>query len=410
MNQQTTTQHYTIHPYAAALPRMSTDEFEALKASIQRNGQQQHILAAKTQIIDGRHRFEACQELGIEPKILPWHGNDEEALAHVMAMNINRRALSVGQRAILAARAAPLKKGENKSSYPKNSSGREVLTQDEASKLFGVSPDSIQRAHYVLTHGDQVLIAQVESGNTSVNTAKELIISEKVGQQLTKSQRKALAVAADIKADLGDKIRKQRVQTVKTLNAKNQPLKGVGKQYALILADPAWNYGKSESGSRLRIENKYPTMKLDEICELPVNEMAAPNAQLFLWCPSPLLQDGLEVMRAWGFEYVSSAVWSKKGGKLSHMGGVFRVHHEMLLIGRCGTGLPKPKTGNMVSSVIEAPVTEHSAKPPVVHEILEKLYPEFANSRIELFARKKRKCWDAWGNQANEGAEGDQPK
>jgi N6-adenosine-specific RNA methylase IME4 len=143
-------------------------------------------------------------------------------------------------------------------------------------------------------------------------------------------------------------------------------------------------------------------MSLEDICALPVKELANPNAMLFLWCPSPLLPGGLEVMRAWGFDYVASAVWTKKGGRRSHMGGVFRVHHELLLIGKRGKGLPKPKTGAMISSVIEAPVTKHSAKPPVLHEVLEQLYPEFANERLELFARQPREGWDTWGNQAEE--------
>jgi N6-adenosine-specific RNA methylase IME4/ParB-like chromosome segregation protein Spo0J len=399
MSHSTNTQQYSIHPYAAALPVMSEDDLAALTASIQRNGMHEPIRLYNKQILDGRHRYQACLDLGITPKILPWEGEDEAALAYVMAMNVNRRALSVSQRAILAARAAPLEKGQNKGPMAKKTD-QKILTQDEAAQLFGVSPDSIQRARYVLRHGDQELIARIERDELSVNAAKEEILAEKAGQPLTGEERKALDMVADIKAKQRDLVRKQMVANVKTLNAKNLPLKAGNKRYSVILADPPWNYGPSASGSRLRIERHYPTMSLEAICALPVEELANPNAMLFLWCPSPLLPDGLEVMRAWGFDYVASAVWTKSG-RLSHMGGIFRVHHELLLIGRRGTGLPKPDTDSMVSSVITAPVTQHSAKPTVVHQILEQLYPEFDGERIELFARTARNGWDVWGNQAD---------
>lgn len=409
MNQNTTNQQYSIHPYANALPVMSDEELNALKASIVRNGQQHPIMIYGNQVLDGRHRYQACQELGIAPVIQSWQGTDEQALAYVMAMNVNRRNLSTGQRALLAARASTLGKGQNKSRLVESDTPSAILTQEDAAKLFGVSRDTVQTARYLLNQdGDEVkalamkLIADVEQGALSVNGAKELLSAKKAGLELLDDEREAVNKVADINARKNAKLRQKRLTTAVALNAKSQPLEPGSKKYAVILADPPWDYGDRESGSPHDIGKHYPTMKTPAICALPVQDMLTPVATLFLWCPAPKLKDGMAVMEAWGFDYVTSAVWHKKGGKQSHMGGVFRVHHEHILIGhRGGDGLPKPETKHMISSVIVAPATEHSVKPKELHEALEQYYPDFADSRIELFAREPRAGWDAWGNQAD---------
>lgn len=118
-------------------------------------------------------------------------------------------------------------------------------------------------------------------------------------------------------------------------------------------------------------------------------------AVLFLWATPPKLPEALEVMEAWGFEYKTNAVWVKEGG--IGMGYWWRNQHEHLLVGTRGTFSP-PSPENRLPSVIEAPRKVHSAKPVTVAEHLEKLYPDHA--KIELFARKHRKGWSAWGNQS----------
>jgi ParB-like chromosome segregation protein Spo0J len=125
------TNQFPIHRYAHELPRMSDDEFDALKASITRHKGLTHpITVYDGHILDGRHRYEACLELGIEPEISHWQGDDDQALAFVMAANCNRRSLSVSQSAILAARAACLSQGQNKAPAEKAQS-RQILTQED---------------------------------------------------------------------------------------------------------------------------------------------------------------------------------------------------------------------------------------------------------------------------------------
>jgi N6-adenosine-specific RNA methylase IME4 len=163
------------------------------------------------------------------------------------------------------------------------------------------------------------------------------------------------------------------------------------KRYGILLADPPWRYDAPLSDS-CRIENKYPTMALDAIMALPVGDIAAPDAALFLW--AALLEEGFEVLRAWGFRFRSHAVWVKPS---VGMGRWFRQQHEMLLLGVRGH-MPVPLEANRSPSVIIAPRGEHSEKPDAAYEIIERGFPEFP--KIELFARRSRYGWERWGLEA----------
>ncbi len=163
-------------------------------------------------------------------------------------------------------------------------------------------------------------------------------------------------------------------------------------QFNLIYADPPWRYEFSKTDSR-KIENQYPTMELEDILELPVSDIAADDCVLFMWATSPKLVKAVSVIEAWGFDYRTSAVWTKPQ---MGMGYYFRQQHEFLLVAIKGSpGVPEPAF--RVRSVMEFPRTEHSAKPKQYYEIIEHMYPQA--KRIELFCRSPRKGWSSWGNQ-----------
>ena len=176
------------------------------------------------------------------------------------------------------------------------------------------------------------------------------------------------------------------VRDIKKPKTRPQPLEG---KYEVIYADPPWQY--SNSGFDESAESHYPTMSLDELKELRISSLAAEPCVLFLWVTSPLLPDGLEVMDAWGFEYKTNRVWIKPSAP--SMGWWLRTKHELLLVGTAN-GLAHPR--DMVDSVIQAPVTEHSRKPEQVYVDIERCY---LGSKIELFARNERPGWNAWGNE-----------
>ncbi len=175
------------------------------------------------------------------------------------------------------------------------------------------------------------------------------------------------------------------------LNQPDPPPLPPGK-YSVIYADPPWRYEHSKTISR-EIENKYPTMELEEICRFPVEELINDDAILFLWATSPKLEEALSVMEAWGFTYRTCMVWAKD--KIG-MGYYARQQHELLLIGRKGN-MPAPEPGNRPSSILNAPRTKHSRKPTEFYSIIEGMYGEYP--KLELFAREPRDGWRSWGNE-----------
>ena len=115
----------------------------------------------------------------------------------------------------------------------------------------------------------------------------------------------------------------------------------------------------------------------------------------FLWTTNNFLPDALEVMKAWGFRYVTMITWDKGG---YGMGQYFRGRSEHCLFGIRGKVPPKFVDGKRQQGVtlFHEKKREHSRKPEAMREMIEKVsYPPF----IELFARERFEGWDAWGNE-----------
>jgi N6-adenosine-specific RNA methylase IME4 len=179
------------------------------------------------------------------------------------------------------------------------------------------------------------------------------------------------------------------------LSKANAPLPS-DRRYPIIYADPPWHFEvyNDATGGEGAAHAHYPTMSLDDICALPVANVATPDAALFLWTTAPTLPEALKVLEAWGFVYRTHMVWVKNSPGLGYW---VRNQHELLLIGARGN-MRSPAEKTRPSSIIEAPKREHSRKPDETYELIEHMYPELP--KIELFARNARKGWAAWGNEA----------
>ena len=184
------------------------------------------------------------------------------------------------------------------------------------------------------------------------------------------------------------------------------------KKYNIIYADPAWHYEISknykktpktkahDNGHGLRgvAQNHYETMSLEDICNLPVQQIADKNCYLFLWATSPTLKEALQVMESWGFTYkIVAFVWSKTNRNNNReklgVGWYTRTNHEFVLLGTKGS---LERKSRKVRQWLKAPATIHSKKPNVIRERIIQLYGDVP--RIELFARTKIPNWDCWGN------------
>jgi N6-adenosine-specific RNA methylase IME4 len=144
-------------------------------------------------------------------------------------------------------------------------------------------------------------------------------------------------------------------------------------------------------------------MKVEEIACLPVEQLAAPTAHLYLWCPNALLPEGLAVMKAWGFTYKSNVVWHKvrkDGGPDGRgVGFYFRNVTELLLFGVRGKNARTLAPGRRQVNFLATRKREHSRKPDEQYRIIEACSP---GPFLELFARGKRTGWTLWGDQADD--------
>lgn len=169
-----------------------------------------------------------------------------------------------------------------------------------------------------------------------------------------------------------------------------------------ILADPPWQFtnrtGKVAPEHR-RLE-RYPTMMLDHIMELPVAQVARPRAHLYLWVPNALLGAGLRVMERWGFQYKSNIVWYKVrkdgGPDRRGVGFYFRNVTEVCLFGIRGKNNRTLKPGRIQPNIVVSRKREHSRKPDELYEIVESCSP---GPYLEMFARHARSGWLQWGNE-----------
>jgi N6-adenosine-specific RNA methylase IME4 len=174
-------------------------------------------------------------------------------------------------------------------------------------------------------------------------------------------------------------------------------------QYKIIYADPPWEYRKSGGikSARGLAKKFYPTMFLEDIKNLPISLITNHNCYLFLWVTAPCIQEGLDVLRAWGFDLFTIAfTWIKMNTKSDSlfwgMGNATRVNPEYVLLGRKGKLERKAKN---IHSVVVSKIGKHSEKPIEIRQRIELLYGDLP--RIELFARQKTEGWDCIGNDIN---------
>ena len=179
------------------------------------------------------------------------------------------------------------------------------------------------------------------------------------------------------------------------------------RPFSTLLADPPWRFlnRTGKVAPEHRRLSRYDTMTTAEIRALPVAEVVAEQAHLYLWVPNALIADGLAVMESWGFVYKSNLVWAKRrkdGGPDGRgVGFYFRNVTEMILFGVRGSMRTLPP-GRRQVNMIETRKREHSRKPDEQYEIIEACSP---GPYLELFARYSRPGWTSWGLEADEDVE-----
>lgn len=364
------------------MPDLSADDFASLKADIAARGVLVPVEYDEDgNVLDGHHRLRACEELGIAdwPKFIRKGLSEDEKRTHARQLNIARRHLNQEQKRQLI--EAQLKETPELS----NNAIASGLNVDH--KTVGSVREQLM-ANWEFPNKDDRREAsgRAARGRKPVRTA--FIDDTPEGQKELKDRYKQVRAT-----DIAER-RTERLDKLAEISKGNVDL-STEQRYPIIYADPPWRYENPPIGATSRsIENHYPTMTLDEICALPVSDLATDDALLYLWATAPKLAECMKVIEVWGFEYRTEMVWDKE---IIGMGYHARNQHESLLIAKRGT-IPPPTAGTQPSSVYRERRGAHSAKPIHYYEMIEAAYPQLP--KIELFCRSPRDGWSVWGNQS----------
>lgn len=377
------------------LPRLSPDEYAALEASIIQHGVLVPVEYDEDgEIIDGHHRVEICESLGLWdwPRFVRKGLSETEKRQLARELNVSRRHLTSEQKRQVIAdqlRETP-----------------SISSRAIAARL-GVDDKTVAKVRRELIDGAEIPHHEEVEGRDGVRQpARKTIRTAFLPEP--ENRRELAKVAKDIRAEQAatrHTVRLAHMEMVAEKGRASAPGR-VTKLYPVVYADPPWRFDvrSEETGREKSAENHYPTMPTEEIAGLlaELGGVAARDAVLFLWATNPMLLDGLRTMQAWGFTYVHHWIWDKEVAGTGYWG---RDRHELLLIGRRGDAVA-PLPGTQPETVHRERKGRHSAKPDWFAEQIERLYPGI--SRIELFSRAPRPGWDAWGFEAG-GADAELP-
>lgn len=389
---------YPIHPAADYLPRMTDEEFSLLKQGIERDGLLNPIVLCDNQVLDGRHRYRACAELGIEPTYIQFVGGNP--FDYVREQNVNRRHFASQEQKYLVllrlteasetwaderariqreanAKRAEAAKGNDNAAKVKNSGGTDCAAtvsepkspkpdsrpgQIAVAAAAGVNRGAVQRGEYLAKAAPE-LAAAVAMGEVSASAAIRQVRSESIRRELDEVAARA-----------------------------PQSIDGT---FDVLVIDPPWPMEKIERDARPnQVAFGYPTMSRDELLSWSMpSEKAAEDAHVFVWTTHRFLPLALECVEAWGFRYVLTMVWHKPGG--FQPVGLPQFNCEFAIYARKGS--PSFVDTKAFPTCFSAERGAHSEKPEEFYELLRRVT---AGRRLDLFNRRIIDGFIGWGNEA----------
>jgi N6-adenosine-specific RNA methylase IME4 len=391
------------HALAGLFPMFSESELDELAEDIRTRGQEQPVWILDGKIIDGRNRDEACHRIGIDPWTRDYEGDDP--LGFVLSLNLRRRHLTESQRAMVAAKIVDWDRGMNQAT-----SGSANLPTREAARRLSISERAVTAARRVRDQGTPALLAAIETGRISVNAGESLSYLERQAQEevLRSEKKQIIAAAKAIRTEQQQHSRMIRTAMINAIAELGTAVAGEMPRaaFAVGYCDVPWQQEawSDETGQDKGL--RYPSMSVDELMMLCAGERSpfTQDAVLYFWATTNRLHHALNIIEAWGFDYVSAITWDKVN---IGMGRWVRDRTEHLLICKRGNfpgiDLYTPKPDSLYSE----PKTEHSRKPVWFADEIERLYPDMR--KLELFQRRDslragdirlNGKWDFWGNQA----------
>ncbi len=366
-----------INPtYEKMIPALTVKEYDSLNESIKNNGLWIPIVVNSDNVIlDGHHRYRICKELGVKIKhAVRTFENKLLEKKFVIECNLKRRHLNDFQKSELG---IPLQK-INKELAKKRQGKRTDLTLVSSETNVEQSKSTQKTADDIgVKHGTFV-------------RAKKVI--ELAPEELKEKLREGTKTITSAYNEINNKAK------VKTQESIPLPK----DKYQLIYCDPPWFYANFQNSYNTgkTAAQLYHVMSADDLKKLNIQSLAFNDSILLMWVTYPTLEQGLDLIKEWGFSYRTVAfTWVKKNksgnGYFIGLGNYTRANAEICLLAVKGKGLAvKSKS---ISQIIVTPITKHSEKPIVIRDRIVELFGNV--KRVELFARTKDVGWKSWGDE-----------
>ena len=356
-----------IHEFANIFPLMNAKEFEELKEDIKENSLLESIITFKGKILDGRNRYNVCKELKINPTFKEYKGKN--ALSYVLSTNLKRRQLNDSQKAIVGLR---YKKYYAKL-YPQGKHHGELVhserSSNRAGKVVGISGRYIDKAEKIERENPEA-IKEIANGTKTITQIEREIKEQKREKERQEDKKKA-----------------EKMKSPKELFKKIK--------FTTIVIDPPWDLKDEGDINQFgRGKQNYASMSFEEIKKLPIDKITKKDAHCYLWITNRSLPKGFELLKHWGFRYITCLTWCKPSFGI---GNYFRGSTEQILFGVKGSLKLIRKD---VGTWFEANRGKtHSEKPDEFYYLIKSCSPGLS---LDMFSRKKRKGWYVYGNIKNE--------
>ncbi len=371
------------------------DEFSALKADIAKRGVLVPVEYDQDgNVLDGHHRLQACQELGIKdfPTVVRRFATDDEKEEHVVTLNVRRRHLNGEQKRRWAEWF--LRRHPDRSD---RQIGRDVGLDNKTVASVRDELEAREEIPHVSTRADS--LGRQQPAEKSKPAPAPTIFGS---AQQTERAQSALLTLGDA-APAGQMELKEAVKLAARQREPEPvptPVPPPAGKYHCIVIDPPWPMQKIERDERPNqgVTLDYPVMSLEDIADeahVPVRTLADDDCHIYLWVTHKFLPAGLDLLKAWGFNYQCVMTWRKNVG-ITPFSWMYDTEH--VLFGRRGD-LKLTRLGMRLS--FEAPVAGHSRKPDVFYERVTEASP---GPRVEMFSRVYREGFTPWGNEVIDDA------
>jgi N6-adenosine-specific RNA methylase IME4 len=407
------------HEYANIFPMMNANDMRSLLDDMKANGYDKSapIVLYENKILDGRNRYAAASQLGIEPTFADFQGDD--ALKFVIRHNLNRRHLSETQRGVIATKLETMKWGDNQHTKTGHANLHVLeipnmpepiiqVNRKEAAEMMNVSPRTIATisaiekaapelvdkmlAGELSAHAayQQVKISRDEAAKMAGVSAKDMAKIDQIEKAAPELMMKLESGEMTLSKAITEVRRAEVVANLESVETKEA--KAILGVYDVIVIDYPWPMEKIEREvAPNQVAFEYPTMSLDEITELEIP--TADDCHIFMWTTQKFLPFTLDLVKQKGYKYVLTMVWHKNGGYQPF--GLPQYNCEFAVYARKGT--PKFIEFTDFMTCFNAKRGEHSEKPEEFYATLRRVT---AGRRLDMFNRRAIEGFDTWGKEA----------